>query len=206
MKWHPITGFGIASSLAVCREEEFRVMRGSSVQPKGPAPPPPAPFLNPYHKFCREGKQWRAPPEAERLEYKYKRAKPMSEVLETALEIMTEEEATEVLGGGPSAEDRSPPPLLPPLCVVRWRRQQQHGGPQADGAKEQGTDQTVVLHPVVLLLQLGATADSSGPPLSEQPPPRGNESLQNYYRYPESARAVLLEAAELRLNFDQGLL
>ena len=53
--------------------------------------------------------------------------------------------------------------------------------------------------------QQGATADSSGPPLSEQPPPRGNESLENY-RYPESARAVLLEAAELRLNFDQGLL
>ena len=53
--------------------------------------------------------------------------------------------------------------------------------------------------------QQGATADSSGPPLSEQPPPRGNESLQNYYRYPESARAVLAEAAELRLllNFDQ---
>ena len=98
-------------------------MRGSSVQPKGPAPPPPAPFLNPYHKFCREGKQWRALPEAERLEYKYKRAKPMSEVLETALEIMTEEEATEVLGGGPSAEDRSPPPLLPPLCVVRCGNQ-----------------------------------------------------------------------------------
>ena len=206
----------LASLPALCREEEFRVESGSSeLLPKRPAPPAPAPFLNPYHKFCREqrlllpttlcnaerekllGKQWRALPEAERLEYKYKRAKPMSEVLGTALEIMTEEEATEVLGGGPSAEDRSLPP--PPLCVVRWRRQQQHGGPQADGAKEQGTGMTVAQ-------QQGATADSSGPPLSEQPPPRGNESLQNYYRYPESARAVLLEAAELRLNFDQGLL
>eukprot|EP00964_Phaeocystis_antarctica_P012081 scaffold6654_cov51-Phaeocystis_antarctica.AAC.1 len=202
----------------LCREEEFRVESGSSeLLPKGPAPPAPAPFLNPYHKFCREqrlllpttlcnaerekllGKQWRALPEAERLEYKYKRATPMSEVLETALEIMTEEEATEVLGGGPSAEDRSPPPLLPaPLCVVRWRRQQQHGGPQAEGLKEQGADKTVAQ-------QQGATADSSGPPLSEQPPPRDNESLQNY-RYPESARAVLAKAAELRSNFDQGLL
>ena len=201
----------------LCREEEFRVKSGSSeLRPKGPAPTAPAPSLNPYHKFCREqrlllptdlcnaerekllGKQWRALPEAERLEYKYKRATPMSEVLGTALEIMTEEEATEVLGGGPSAEDRSPPPLLPPLCVVRWRRQQQHGGPQADGANEQGTDKTVAQ-------QQGATADSSGPPLSEQPPPRDNESLQNY-RYPESARAVLAKAAELRSNFDQGLL
>jgi len=200
----------LASLPALCREEEFRVESGSSeLQPKRPAPPAPAPFLNPYHKFCREqrlllptalcdaerekllGKQWRALPEAERLEYKYKRAKPMSEILGTALEIMTEEEATEVLGGGPSAEDRSPPPLLPPL---RLDGQQQHGNSQAEGS-----------HPVVLLLQLGATADSSGPPLSEQPPPRGNESLQNY-RYPESARVVLLEAAELRLNFDQGLL
>ena len=170
-------------------------MRGSSVQPKGPAPPPPAPFLNPYHKFCRKGKQWRALPEAERLEYKYKRAKPMSEILETALEHMTEEEAIEVLGGGPSAEDRSPPPLLPPLRLDgTGDGQQQHGGSQAEGS-----------HPVVLLLQQGATADSSGPPLSEQPPPRGNESLENY-RYPESARAVLAKAAELRLNLDQGLL
>eukprot|EP00964_Phaeocystis_antarctica_P158508 scaffold129193_cov48-Phaeocystis_antarctica.AAC.1 len=161
----------LASSPAVCREEEFRVESGSSeLRPKRPAPPAPAPFLN--HKFCREqrlllpttlcdaerekllGKQWRALPEAERLEYKYKRAKPMSEILGTALEHMTEEEATEVLGGGPSAEDRSPPPLLPPLCVVRWRRQQQHGGPQAEGLKEQGTDQTVAQ-------QQGATADST---------------------------------------------
>ena len=152
----------LALSPAVCREEEFRVESGSSeLLPKRPAPPTQAASLNPYHKFCREqrlllpttlcdaerekllGKQWRALPEAERLEYKYKRATPMSEVLGTALEIMTEEEATEVLGGGPSAEDRSPPPLLPPLCVVRWRRQQQHGGPQADRANEQGTDKTV---------------------------------------------------------------
>ena len=97
-----------------------------------------------------------------------------------------------MLAGDPSsAEDRSLPPLLPPL---RLDGQQQHGNSQAEGS-----------HPVVLLLQLGATADSSGPSLSEQPPPRGNESLENY-RYPESARAVLAKAAELRLNLDQGLL
>ena len=96
-----------------------------------------------------------------------------------------------MLAGDPSsAEDRSLPPLLPPL---RLDGQQQHGNSQAEGS-----------HPVVLLLQQGATADSSGPPLSEQPPPRGNESLQ-IFCYPESARAVLAEAAELRLllNFDQ---
>ena len=76
----------------LCREEEFRVESGSSeLLPKGPAPPAPAPFLNPYHKFCREGKQWRALPEAERLEYKYKRAKSESEILGAALDHMTED-------------------------------------------------------------------------------------------------------------------
>eukprot|EP00964_Phaeocystis_antarctica_P015393 scaffold8514_cov55-Phaeocystis_antarctica.AAC.2 len=79
----------LAASPAVCREEEFRVESGSSeLLPKRPAPPTQAASLNPYHKFCREqrlllptalcdaerekllGKQWRALPEAERLEYK----------------------------------------------------------------------------------------------------------------------------------------
>eukprot|EP00964_Phaeocystis_antarctica_P015394 scaffold8514_cov55-Phaeocystis_antarctica.AAC.3 len=94
----------------LCREEEFRVKSGSSeLRPKGPAPTAPAPSLNPYHKFCREqrlllpvdlcnaerekllGKQWRALPEAERLEYKYKRAKSESEILGAALDHMTED-------------------------------------------------------------------------------------------------------------------
>mgnify|MGYP002014173917 CR=1 FL=1 len=81
----------------------------SELRPKGPAPTAPAPSLNPYHKFCREqrlllpvdlcnaerekllGKQWRALPEAERLEYKYKRAKSESEILGAALDHMTED-------------------------------------------------------------------------------------------------------------------
>ena len=115
--------------------------------------------------------------------------------LDTALvesvENMTAEESIEMMLTGDSC---SANPSQPPLGLDH----QQHGGPQAEGLKEQGADKTVAQ-------QQGATADSSGPPLSEQPPPRDNESLQNY-RYPESARAVLAKAAELRSNFDQGLL
>ena len=127
--------------------------------------PPSRVGTSPYHDVCQEQRQENSFNSASAIASEYYLLLAIaSELLDMAMESMTEEEVIEVmLGGNPSAEPCSQRPLVP----------EEHGGPQAEGAQTTVGGETEGPHQQraeETVARQETAAKVSGPPLSEQPP------------------------------------
>ena len=149
---------------AWCREKETFPVSTSS-RPRSRLAPPSRVGTSPYHDVCQEQRQENSFNSASAIASEYYLLLAIaSELLDMAMESMTEEEVIEVmLGGNPSAEPCSQRPLVP----------EEHGGPQAEGAQTTVGGETEGPHQQraeETVARQETAAKVSGPPLSEQPP------------------------------------